>query len=420
MPGKYNPFRPDKILPPGSFVGRIPEIRTLDHCLLQTKHGNPQHFLLEGEKGIGKSSLLYVETFVARGQIEVLDTKQKVSFLTVSISLQEDDDYFSILRKIVEALRREMAGRERFKSLALSAWDLISRVEGAGFRLREAKSRDQGELLTTVQDDVASLISNLGEGEDGVFLIMDEADRPPETAGLGKICKLLTEELSRRNLDRLCIGLAGLPGLLNKLRGSHESSPRLFQTLSLQPLEPSECHTVIGRALEEASAKNGFKTVMTTEAASYVCNISEGYPHFLQEFAYCAFEADSDNVIDMRDVTTSLFSENGAFDQLGRKYFDQFYAAPDSDDYRKVLDTMAEHSDDWISRANLITETGLKGGTIDNALRALKGKNIINQNELKSGLYRLPTKSFAIWIKARKRQSQDSGTPSLFTNLNGR
>jgi hypothetical protein len=286
-------------------------------------------------------------------------------------------------------------------------------LEGAGFRLRDAKAHDQGEILATLQNDIAGVIERLTDSDDGVFLIIDEADKPPESAGLGKICKLLTEELSRRSLDRLCIGLAGLPGLVNRLRGSHESSPRLFQTLSLQPLEPTECHQVIARALADATKKNAFEIRITPEAAAYLCDLSEGYPHFLQEFAYCAFEADTDNVIDLGDVTTSLFSENGAFDQLGRKYFDQFYAAPDSDDYRKVLDTMANHSDDWISRAALIKETGLKGGTIDNAVRALRGKSIA-QSDLKSGLYRLPTKSFAIWIKARKSHARPLENPSLF------
>lgn len=368
--------------------------------------------MIEGERGIGKSSLLHCEAFVAQGLIDVWDAKQRVHFVTVSISLQEDDDYFSVLRKIVEGLRKQLASRDKFKALALSAWDFISRVEGAGFRLRDAKAHDQGELLATLQDDVAKVIENL-EGDDGIFLIMDEADKPSEAANLGRICKLLTEELSRRSLDRLCIGLAGLPGLINRLRASHESSPRLFQTLSLQPSEPLESRQVLERALTDATSKNGFEITITPDAAQYICDLSEGYPHFLQEFAYCAFEADTDNVIDMLDVTTSLFSENGAFDQLGRKYFDQFYAAPDSDDYRRVIDAMAEHSDDWVSRATLIAETALKGSTIDNALRALKAKNIIAQSDLRSGQYRLPTKSFAIWVKARKRSAAES-SPSLF------
>jgi hypothetical protein len=53
LAGKYNPFRPDKIVPPGLFCGRIEEINFLDHCLLQAKQGNAQHFLIEGERGIG-------------------------------------------------------------------------------------------------------------------------------------------------------------------------------------------------------------------------------------------------------------------------------------------------------------------------------------------------------------------------------
>jgi hypothetical protein len=77
---------------------------------------------------------------------------------------------------------------------------------------------------------------------------------------------------------------------------------------------------------------------------------------------------------------------------------------------------MAEHSDDWVSRATLITETALKGGTIDNALRALKAKNIIAQSDLRSGQY--PTKSFAIWVKARKRPAAES-SPSLVPGLKG-
>jgi hypothetical protein len=56
---------------------------------------------------------------------------------------------------------------------------------------------------------------------------------------------------------------------------------------------------------------------------------------------------------------------------------------------------MADHSDSCVGRSELIKETELKGGTVDNALRALKTKNIIVQNEMKSGLYKLPTKSLA-------------------------
>ena len=54
---------------PGMFVGRGDEIRTVEKCLYQAKNGNPQHFLIQGERGIGKSSLfLYVKATAAQGR----------------------------------------------------------------------------------------------------------------------------------------------------------------------------------------------------------------------------------------------------------------------------------------------------------------------------------------------------------------
>ena len=58
MPAKFNPFQPNKMVVPGMFTGRIEEMHTIEQCLFQAKHGNPQHFLVEGERGIGKSSVV--------------------------------------------------------------------------------------------------------------------------------------------------------------------------------------------------------------------------------------------------------------------------------------------------------------------------------------------------------------------------
>ncbi len=71
MPGKYNPYRPDKIAPPGIFSGRIDELRLIDHCLLQTKEGNPQHFLLEG--GAGNREIFRIPLRISRGDRSARD-----------------------------------------------------------------------------------------------------------------------------------------------------------------------------------------------------------------------------------------------------------------------------------------------------------------------------------------------------------
>jgi hypothetical protein len=406
------------MMPPGMFCGRLDELKFMDHCLLQTKKGNPQHFLIEGERGIGKSSLFLCEQYVAEGHIKTLGTKETLDFIVVNVSLLETDDYYSITRKIMAAFRIELMKRNAFKAYASLAWDLINRFEAAGIRYdREAGKPEQAELLGCLQADFVAAASKLNGVADGILLLIDEADKPPAGGNLGLICKMLTEELSRRGCERVCIGLAGLPHIIGVLRESHESSLRIFKTLELRPLEKSEREDVLDLGLRDAKEKNGFDVIMTPEAITAISNLSEGYPHFLQEFAYCAFEQDEDNIIDVGDVLDSLFREHGSFDQLGRKFFTQYYEAPSSDDYRKVLDTMAEHSNDWVGRADLIAQSGLKPGTVDNALRTLKAKDIIFQNESRPGQYRLPTQAFSVWIKAKtkaEKASKDKGSPNLF------
>ena len=417
MADKYNPFRPDKICPPGMFAGRIDELRAIDRCLIQTKNGNPQHFLISGERGIGKSSILLCETFVARGLLETNYNKRRLNFIILELSLSERDDYYNVLKKIATELKRRIDGESKLRALTMTALDYLSRIEAGGVRFnRNPGSAEPEDIFNHLQDDLVRILTSLDD-RDGVLLLIDEADKAPAESSLGAICKLLTEELTRRGCDRLCIGLAGLPSLLDSLKASHESSVRLFQTMNLKPLDDGECEQVIDAGLKEAIEKNGFNITITPDAKGALCKLSEGYPHFLQEFAFSAFEEDSDNVIDGKDVSESLFKENGAFDQLGRKYFDQYYAAPNSDDYRKMLDAMAEHSDEWISRAAIIAESGVKGSTVDNGLRALRTKTLIIQDEMRMGFYKLPTKSFAVWIKAKKlrqRAALDGQAPMLF------
>jgi hypothetical protein len=400
------------------FCGRLTELEYIEHCLVQTQNGNAQNFLIEGERGIGKSSLLLFEELVASGQIKT-KREEYFRFITVSISLYDGDTLFTIIKKISDKLKSRLAQKEKLKNLVLKAVNLLSKIEAAGFKLNNLDDATTDEdLISTLQDDFVSVILSLDDNTDGLLLLIDEADKPAATAHLGLLCKLLTEELSKRQCDRLCIGLAGLPNLISKLRESHESSLRVFKNLTLKPLEPHERKAVIDRGLKEATQKNRFETEITDSAKSMIANLSEGYPHFLQEFAYCAFEQDSDNKIDDSDVLSSLVEENGAFEQLGRKYFNQFYNIPKSDDYRVVLDEMANHLDEWVDRATIIKESKLKESIVDNALRTLKSSGAIVQHESRRGEYRLPTKSFAAWIRigaqARKKSKKGKKASRLF------
>ena len=65
---KFNPFMPDKPVHIAMFVGRLGELKKLESVLSQTRLGNPKNFLITGERGIGKSSLLL---YVCRAPLKI-------------------------------------------------------------------------------------------------------------------------------------------------------------------------------------------------------------------------------------------------------------------------------------------------------------------------------------------------------------
>jgi DNA-binding transcriptional regulator PaaX len=84
------------------------------------------------------------------------------------------------------------------------------------------------------------------------------------------------------------------------------------------------------------------------------------------------------------------------------------------DYYRTVLNTMAMHGGDWVSRKDIIFGSGVSESSVTNAVSALKDRKIILVEEGKRGFYRLPTKSFAAWINAfrsvKPKSASNEGT----------
>lgn len=400
---KFNPFQPNQIVNPGMFTGRLNEVLQIERYLFQAKCGNPQHFLIEGERGIGKSSLLFYVSAYAAGRINPGDIP-RMGFVVLSVDLGNVSTQLDIVRAIARELKSEMGRLSKIKEGAKKFWDFLTNWEVLGIRYhKESSQLDPDDARDTLIDQIIELCADESCEIDGIFIVIDEADTPSVEAGLGEFAKTFTERLTKSGCNRVVLGLAGLPALLGKLRQSHESSPRIFHVLSLAPLELEERKEVLNKGLVEAEAKNGFNVAITDGALSLLAELSEGYPHFVQQFAYSAFETDNDNIIDSNDVVRGAYEENGAIAQLGSKYFNEmYYGRISSDEYRKVLDTMAEHGDEWVARKQLIDESNIQQSTMANALNALKGRNIILSDSSRQGYYRLPTKSFAAWINAVK------------------
>ena len=398
---KYNPFRPSGIVAPGMFSGRLEELESLEKVLVQTKNDNAEYFLIRGERGIGKSSLLFYLQRVADGSITSIDD-ETFRFLTLPIEIDSSMSYESLIRKVVTELHDKMSVKQAWLDRAKKVVEFLGRWEVGGVKYNPDQNELQRhELLDDLVRMLGETISDLGGDADGILVLIDEADKAAPGVALGETLKLLTERLTKRGCNRVSIGLAGLPDVVNVLARSHASSPRIFKHLSLAPLSLDERRRVIRLGLDEAERRNGFATQITKEAENSIAIWSEGYPHFIQQFSYSAFDHDTDNTIDQSDFLAGAFSENGALRQLGIKYFEGLYFEQiGSDEYRQVLKVMSRQRQEWVTKDQIRESAGLKPTTLNNAISALLRRNIIVAKPGSKGVYKLPSVAFEAWVRA--------------------
>lgn len=406
---KYNPFQPGQIVNPSMFAGRLEELLALEKALFQTKNGNPSHFLIHGERGIGKSSLLLYLDYLAKGAFES-PNQETYSFVTATVELEISNSYSDIVRKTGAELSRSLKRHDKFKAILTKGWEFLTRWEVFGVKYdRSGGDLTRSQLFEDLCDSVYQASNRIKDQCDGVLLLIDECDKPSADAHLGEFSKIFTERLSRLGATNVILGLSGISNVIDKMRQSHESSLRVFQQFELEPLLPDEAVEVVHNGIKEANARNRQQVRIDDDVAQWIAGRgSQGYPHFIQEYAHAAFDADTDNHITMSDLHNGVYRDNGALAQLGKKYFENMYLVQiGSDDYRKVLQVMSQHMDNFVTKAELRSGTGLKDYTLNNALSALRRRNIIIPQKGKKGEYRLPSKSFAIWIRAFASKSGD-------------
>lgn len=396
---KFNPFKPGSIVHPGMFAGRITEINEIENLLFQTKNGNSSSFLIHGERGIGKSSLLYYIDAVARGRISPNDGPN-FNFMVISVSLEPHDTYKDIIYKIAIEYERELKKNEKVKAVLNDVWEFITNWEIMGVKYEKIKEELDAEvMLDELTEKIISLLEKTNNTLDGLYLFIDEADKPSINPNLGVLSKYMTERIQKKGIQNFGIGIIGISSVIEKIKESHESALRVFTYYNLEPLSPQERKMVIELGLDEAKEKNGKETTIDDDAKDIISKFSEGYPHFLQQYAYSAFDVDTDDKIDQTDVFKGLIAENGALHQLGVRYFDNVYFKEIySEDYRKILQVMAAHDAEYISKKNIVTQTGLKDYTVQNAITAFTKKGILTLKPGSRGMYKLISNSFKVWI----------------------
>lgn len=403
---KINPFQPNSPVAPGMFAGRLDEIQALEKGLEQTKYGNPMHFLVTGERGIGKSSLLNYLKPLADGSIKSPDF-ECFNFILISIAISERMGLVTLIKLIERNIKRQVGKVEKIRNFLDDTWEFIQRIKVMDSGVDKEQSSEDPDLII---DDLAYSLSQTcsrltapekgEERKDGIVFFIDEADNASPELRIGYFFKVLTELLQQNGCNNIMFLAAGLPDVTEKLYSSHESSLRIFSQLKIKELSPEDRYYVIDRGVAEGNRINEEETIITREGKGHISTLSEGYPHFIQQFSYSAFEFNSDGEISGEDVLSGAFNPGGALDAIGSRYYaSRYHEQIKSDEYREVLSIMAENMNAWTTKKYIKERFSGSEQTLNNALQALTSRKIILRNQSKRGEYRLQQKGFALWIK---------------------
>lgn len=403
---KINPFRPNSPTQPGMFVGRFEEILRIESALIQTQANKSHSFLLLGERGIGKTSLFNLVKFFSEGKIEVRN--QNLNFLIAEVDISKETTMLTLIKKIQIALERKLAQTERTKKTFSEIWSFVKTIEAAGIKVNDKNGMDDEMLFEQFTYSIADTLNRITKANDrisfdasydGIVILIDEADNASPELNLGSFIKLLLERLQKEGSEKLAFGIAGLPKTKDILKKSHPSSLRIFEELNLGRLSHTEIKEVIQKTLNETITLNNIRTGITDEAERALIDFSEGFPHFIHQYGFCAFELSDGKMITEDNVMKGAFGPNGAVEAIGNRYYkDDYYNKIKEEKYRQVLNIMAESLDSWVTKQQIKAKYKGTDATLKNAIAALIKRNIIICKEGTRGTYRLLDKGFGWWI----------------------
>ncbi len=329
------------------------------------------------------------------------DVPSSKGLLVCQIDLDERDSIDTMLEKLSKEVWMDVEKVTVARGWLKKAWDFVTRWEALG--VKYSPNPHAPATVESFVKDLAKTICRIRKTHDGILLLIDEADTPASEAGLGLLLKRVIERFPKEDCKNVGFGIAGQTRLLDRLRISHASSLRPFWICDLKPLIEAERRSVIHAGISAVDSRE-FTLRMDASAENWIVDHSEGYPHFLQQYCHAAFEANTDDVIDLRDAWNGAFGEHGAIAQLGASYFEGMFVSDDvSDIERQILTTLAENGSRFTPLSEILARCEEDESFVGPALNRLLDQQTIQHDPIKIQEYRIILRSFASWIRTRVR-----------------
>jgi Cdc6-like AAA superfamily ATPase len=406
MADQVNPFTPHQPIDPEFFAGRIDEIKKIISALNQTRHRRTQHVMLTGERGIGKSSLAIFAKYIANRPNEALGTD--IQFLTAYYTVEKNQTLKDVCRGLatglLDSIERGLATKcfEEIKKLKLH---FSLHVPGVGeISTSSPQEQDSAEYL---QADFVKAVKELWneakETHNGILLIVDEIHNLADFSGIGSFLKVVSEAWTVAGHRQIMFLIVGLPHIPERISEDDRSAPRIFSYVELRRMTREESLDILHKCLEKSGKR------IEGKAARITAMRSGGFPYFLHQLGYDAFEADLDNVIDVEDINKGL---RKSLVQFERMFFGKMYKSVEGKLKQKIVDELARSFN--IPRKATELEKTLKIKNIHQYLKPLERDGIVVRNKAR---FQLSSALLAIYVRlfktaARKQEEYDESPPT--------
>lgn len=331
MDPQTNPYAPGAGTPPPELAGRdaiLDEART---ALRRNRLGKAaRSFIFVGLRGVGKTVLLNEVQAIAEEDGDLTD------FLEVSANEPLSVSIIGTLRSTLLKLDRAKGVSEKVKRglrvLKSYVGAIKIKYENVEFSVdvdAETGIADSGKLSR----DLADLFIAAGEAakarETSIVILVDEFQNLSDEDFEALIMAI--HRTDQKQLPLMVVG-AGLP-LLIKLTGDAKSySERLFDYPDIGPLDAIEARRALVAPAKEAAVE------FDDAAVSHIIDRTKGYPYFLQEWGYQAWNCADGSPITVEDVKKA---EERAVDRLDKNFFRSRYERL-SDPQKTYLRAMAQ------------------------------------------------------------------------------
>jgi len=396
-----SPFNPGQPVPVELFTGRIKEI---EHIMRrgagQVAAGKPVAMFVQGEYGIGKSSVAKFTQYLA---------EREHNLWPIYASLAGCSDLNSMAEAILwAALRTHAFDRTPSEAVREFFADYIEKATLFGVTLKtDALRRDAPKLASA-----GSLIDFLGElqarlsktGTKGIFLVLDEINGITGNAQFARFLKGLidTNAFLPKPVPFLLM-LCGVEERRGEMIRNHQPVERIFDIITIDTMSPGEMAEFFTRAF------NSVNITVQPEAMTHLVHYSAGFPKIMHLVGDAAFWVDEDATVDGREALKAVIM---AADQVGERFVvPQVYKALRSPTYRSILAKVAAKlGPESISFLKSDVASGLtdqEKKKLGNFLNRMKELRVIRKGDVQGEwVFNMRMVQLYIWLQSRSKRPE--------------